>query len=169
MAYRGLRVLEHRLVMARQLGRPKLISVATGALGPNVTFEELLPAADTILVTPEADCSTLPIAIAMAAGLPIVSTVTPTVAELLEDRHTAAMTTKPQPRLIAQRVLDVQADHNLQWAISDMARTEAFEYFALTRFLDQHRSLYSQLAEGDRVEIAQPQPGAGLRFHGRAS
>jgi hypothetical protein len=62
--------------------------------------------ADTILVTPESDCSTLPIAICMAAGLPIVSTVTRTAAELLEDRHTAVMTTKPQPRLIAQRILD---------------------------------------------------------------
>jgi glycosyltransferase involved in cell wall biosynthesis len=154
---------------AGQLGRPKLFSIGTRVLRPDVTFEELLPAADTILVTPQADCSTLPIAVAMAAGLPIVSTVTTTVAEMLEDRHTAAMVTKPQPRLLAQRILDVQADHNLQWAISDMARTEAFEYFALTRFLDQHRSLYTQFMSGDKIEIAQPQPGAGARFHGRAS
>ena len=37
-------------------------------------------------------------------------------------------------KALAQRIEDVRHDRNLQWAISDMARTEAYEYFALTRF-----------------------------------
>jgi hypothetical protein len=49
-----------------------------------------------------------------------------------------------------------------------MARTEAYEYFSLTRFQAQHRTLYKQLAGGQRVELPQTAPGAGLRFHGRA-
>jgi glycosyltransferase involved in cell wall biosynthesis len=154
-----------------KLCRPDFLCVATEKLGANVTFEELLPAADTVLVTPDSDGrpDTLPIAISMAAGLPIVSTVSPTVAELLEDRHTALFTTKPQPRLIAQRILDLLSDERLAWSIADMARTEAYEYFSLTRFLDQHRALYKQFSAGEKVMIPQPQPGAGLRFHGRAS
>src|SRR5262245_58701582 len=157
------------VLFANQLNRPNYLVVATKQLGSDVTFEELLPAVDTVLVTPETPSATLPIAICMAAGLPIVATVTPTVAELLEDRHTALLTTHPQPRLVAQRVLDLLADAKMRWSLSDMARTEGFEYFSLTRFLEQHRSLYRQFASGERVEILQQQPGAGLRFHGRAS
>jgi glycosyltransferase involved in cell wall biosynthesis len=103
----------------------------------------------------------------MAAGLPIVSTVTYTVAELLEDRHTALMVPKPEARLIARRVLDLRADPGLQWSIADVARTEAYEYFSLTRFLEQWRGVYRQVAEGKQVEVVEPQPGAGRRFHGR--
>src|SRR5207248_2274587 len=88
-------------------------------------FEALLPAADTVLVTARGPVATLPIAICMAAALPIVSTVTYTVAELLEDRHTSLMVPQPTPRLLAQRVLDLRADPSLQWSIADMARTEA--------------------------------------------
>jgi len=156
---------------SERLRRSNFLCVATEKLSTSVSFEELLPAADTVLVTSDADGrpDTLPIAIAMAAGMPMVSTVSPTVAELLEDRHTALMTTKPQPRLIAQRVLDLLSDSRLAWSIADMARTEAYEYFSLTRLLDQHRTLYRQFSAHERVEIPQPQPGAGLRFHGRAS
>jgi hypothetical protein len=48
-----------------------------------------------------------------------------------------------------------------------MARTEAYEYFAMTRFLNQHRTAYRQFAAGEKVEILEQAPGAGLRFHGR--
>src|SRR5205814_4359542 len=132
---------------------PGLLSIAEQRLRRAVPFEELLPAADLVLVTATGPVATLPISICMAAALPIVSTVTPTVAELLEDRHTALFTTRPLPRLIAQRILDLRADSKLQWSITDMARTEAFEYFSLTRFLEQHRSLYRQFAAGNKVEI----------------
>jgi glycosyltransferase involved in cell wall biosynthesis len=146
---------------------PSLLSIAEQRLGRPVAFEELLPAADLMLVTATQPVATLPVAIGMAAGLPIVATVTPTVAELLEDRHTALFTTKPLPQLIAQRILDLRNDTSLQWSIADMARTEAYEYFSLSRFLQQHRALYEQVARGAPVEIPQQQPGAGLRFHGR--
>jgi glycosyltransferase involved in cell wall biosynthesis len=159
---------ESNIDFAASLKRHDFFTAAIQRLARQVEFEELLPAADTILITPVAPSSTLAIAICMAAGLPIVATVTPTVAELLEDRHTALLTTA-QPRAVAQRVLDLLADNNLQWSISDMARTEAYDYFSLTRFLEQHRALYRQLAAGQTIQLPQPQPGAGARFHGRAS
>jgi glycosyltransferase involved in cell wall biosynthesis len=135
-------------------------------LGRRVEFEELLPATDLVLVTASGPVATLPISICMAAALPIVATVTYTVGELLQDRHNALLVPKPAPRLLAQRVLDLRQETGVQWTISDMARTEAYEYFSLTRFLDQHRHLYRQLAAGQRVEVPQPAPGAGARFHG---
>jgi hypothetical protein len=48
-----------------------------------------------------------------------------------------------------------------------MARTEAYEYFSITRFVNQHRTVYRQLVEGAKVEVPEAGPGAGLRFHGR--
>lgn len=152
---------------AQSLAGQGLLAVSETALGRRTEFEELLAAADTVLVTARGPVATLPIAVCMAAALPIVSTVTYTVAELLEDRHTALMVPRPAPRLIARRLLDLRDDRNTQWSIADMARTEAYEYFSLTRFLDQFRAAYRQVAAGDKVEIPEPPPGAGRRFHGR--
>jgi glycosyltransferase involved in cell wall biosynthesis len=103
----------------------------------------------------------------MASALPIIGTVTSTVSELLEDRHTALMTQPDNARLLAQRILAVRKDARLQWSIADMARTEAYEYFSQTRFIEQHRAAYRAASAGIKVEIAEEAPGAGLRFHGR--
>jgi glycosyltransferase involved in cell wall biosynthesis len=146
---------------------PGSLQVAEERLARKVEFEELLPATDMILVTARGPVPTLPIAMCMAAGLPIVSAVTYTASELLEDHHTALMTPKGSPRLLAQRVLELRENGDLQWRVSDMARTEAYEYFTLTRFLNQWRTAYEQLAAGAKVEVPEQPAGAGLRFHGR--
>ena len=89
----------------------------------------------------------------MAAGLPIVSTVTYTVSEMLEDRHTALMVGKFDPPAVARRVLDLYDDPGLQWRIADAARAEAYEYFALSRFVEQYRTVYRQVVTGQTVSI----------------
>lgn len=149
---------------ARRLGRSSVLRVA----GAGYEFEELLPAADMVLVPARGSVATLPIAIAMAAGLPIVATVTYTVSELLEDHHTALMVRKGSPKVLAQRILELREDGRLQWAVSDMARTEAYEFFSMSRFLSQYRELYGQVARGGPVRLPEVAAGAGLRFHGRA-
>lgn len=151
---------------AEQQKQPHLLILAEQRLRRSVEFDELLPAADTVLISANGSVSTLPIAICMAAGLPIVSTVTSEVAELLEDRHTALMVPRSSSRSIAQRVMDLQADKNAQWSLADMAKTEAFEYFAHSRFVNQYRTLISQTLAGETVAVPQAAPGAGLRFHG---
>jgi len=154
--------------LAERQHQPGLVNTAEHRLGRRVEFEELVPAADLVLVSATGAVDTLPIAIAMAAGLPIVSTVTYMVSELLEDRHTALMVGNPSPRAMAQRILDLRADPALQWTIADAARVEAYEYFSMTRFLNQWRGVYRQVARGEKVEVPEERPGAGLRFHGRA-
>ena len=153
---------------AQSLGGGHAVVAGERTLGRAVEFEELLPAADAVLVTARGPVATLPLAVCMAAGLPIVSTVTYTVAELLEDRHTAVMVPRPAARLVARKMLDLRDDTQTQWSIADMARTEAYEYFSLTRFLDQFRAVYGQVAAGTDVEVPEPAPGAGRRFHGRS-
>jgi glycosyltransferase involved in cell wall biosynthesis len=148
--------------------QPDLLIVAEPRLGRRLEFEELLPAADLILATPISPAATLPISIAMAAALPIVATTSYTTGELLEDRHTALLVAPGSVKALTRRVLDLEQDSNVQWAICDMARTEAYEYFSLTRFVNQFRQVYRQIAEGQKVEVPEQRPGAGMRFHGRA-
>ena len=163
---RGERVVA-AAARARQLVGGSLLSVATSRLGGAVEYEGLLAAVDSVMVTARGPVATLPIAVCMAAGLPIVSTVTYTVAELLEDRHTALMVPRHSAPRLARRLIDLREDAGTQWSIADVARTEAYEYFSLTRFLDQWRGVYRQVGAGQAVEVVEPQPGAGQRFHAR--
>jgi glycosyltransferase involved in cell wall biosynthesis len=151
-----------------RVGQAEMLIDAEKRLGERVPFESLMGAADAVLVTAQAPVETLSISVCMAAGLPIVAAVSPTVAELLEDRHTALMLADPTPRKLAQRVLDLRENTQLQWEIADKARTEAYEFFSLTRFHSQYAALFDAIAQGKPVEFPQQSPGAGLRFHGRA-
>jgi len=152
---------------AVKTGKAQIMQVASDRLGRQASFEELIRVCDAGLVTARGPVPTLPIAMCMAGGLPLVGVVSRTVSELLEDRHTALMVGKHSPRLLAQRVLDLCDDEALRWSITDMARTEAYEYFSQSRFLSQWRAVYESVAAGRVPEIPQQAPGAGLRFHGR--
>lgn len=152
-----------------QLGTPREICIAEQRLGRALEYEDLLPATDMVLATATGPVATLPIAIAMAAALPIIATATPSLCELLEDRHTALLVSdKALPSVIARKVLELHEDKSLQWRLADMARTEAYEYFSGTRFLEQWRSLYRQAAAGGKVDVPEISPGVGSRFAGRA-
>lgn len=146
----------------------KFITFATDKFGSDISYEKVLSAADMVFVTADAPAPTLSIAITMASGIPIISTVSPTVAELLEDRHNCLMVTRPTSRLISRKALDLNDDAQLRWKLTDTAKTEAYEYFSMSRFVDQYRAVYEQAAMGKRIEIPQPAPGAGARFHGLA-
>jgi glycosyltransferase involved in cell wall biosynthesis len=148
-----------------RLQQEDLCAIATERLGRTVTFEQLLPAADVALITATSPVATLPIAVCMAAGLPIVAVVSSTVSELLEDRHNAMLVSSDSPRAIARRILDLREDSSLEWKLRDTARAEAYEYFSQTRFVQQYRDVYRQADAGERVEVSEPAPGAGSRFH----
>jgi glycosyltransferase involved in cell wall biosynthesis len=125
-----------------RLGQSDMVKIAqTQQTGP-IPFEQLLGVADLCLVTATNGAPTLPIAMCMAGGVPIISTVTYMLAELLEDRHTALMVPRRSPRALAQRVLDLRADPNLQARLVETARAEAYEHFSMTRMLEQYRQLY---------------------------
>lgn len=144
--------------------QPESVLLAEKRLGRAVEFESLLPAADMVLVTAQAPVPTLPVWACMAAAKPIVATVSSTISELLEDRHTALLVPQNAPRLLAQHILNLREDAQLQWKLSDMARTEAYEYAAQTRFLEQYRAAYRQCAAGGKVDIPEPAPGRAFAF-----
>lgn len=160
--------LQRAVRLGQQLEPNAGLVVAEQRLGRPVSFESLTAVADIGLTTATGTVGPLATATLMAAGLPVVATATYATSELLEDHHTALMTPKPTARLIARRILELHEDASLQWRLADVARTEAYEYFSLSRFIDQHGTLYSQILANQPVHIDQPAPGAGLRFHGRA-
>jgi glycosyltransferase involved in cell wall biosynthesis len=125
-------------------------TVAESKLQRSLAFEELLPTSDLILVTPTGSAPSLPICIAMASGLPIVGTASSIVGEFLEDRHTALLIRSGSPKLLAQRVLDLQADAALQWKIGDQARGEAYQYFSVSQQMEKFSELYQILIRADQ-------------------
>jgi glycosyltransferase involved in cell wall biosynthesis len=110
---------------------------------PDVPIESLFSAADAVLLTPEAPVPPLIVAMSMASDRPIVATTTPQLCELIEDRHTALLVTKPSPRLIAQRVMDLFADAKLSWQIQDRARAEAYDSLTQSKMLSAYETLYT--------------------------
>jgi glycosyltransferase involved in cell wall biosynthesis len=127
-----------------RLGLAELVTLAEQKLGRSIRFEELLAVADACLVTPAGVAPTLPIATVMASGVPIISTVTYMLSELLEDRHTALMVPNRSPRSLVQRVQDLRADLALRAKITETARAEAYEHFSMTRMMDEYRRVFKE-------------------------
>jgi glycosyltransferase involved in cell wall biosynthesis len=130
--------------LANRLKQGGMVTQAEKILDHAIDFEALLSIADVCLSPPAGAAPTLPIAITMAAGVPIVSTVTYMLAELLEDRHTAMMVPTRSPRALVQRVLDLREDASLQAKLVDTARAEAYEHFSMTRMLDAYRRVLGE-------------------------
>ena len=137
--------------LGNRLKQPDLVTVAENENRGPFRFEDLLPIADFCLVTAAGAVPTLPIATVMAAGVPIISTVTYMVAELLEDRHTALMVPGHSPRVLAQRITDLRQDPALAAKLADTARAEAYEHFSMTRMLDAYRRVFE--SESQRSSI----------------
>jgi len=121
-----------------------------------MSYERLLAAADVAIVSADAPVPTLPIATTMAAGLPIVARTTDTVCELLEDHHTALMVGDSRARHLADRVIQLRQDPHLRWKLADTARSDAYEFFSQSRYMEQWRQCYRQAAGGKTIQIDQP-------------
>jgi glycosyltransferase involved in cell wall biosynthesis len=137
------------------LGQPELVTLAEEKLGRRVEFEELVGVADVGVVSAAGPVATLPVAVAMAGGVPLVATVTGEVSELLEDRHTALMTAAGAPRLLAQRIRTLREDGELGRRLADRARSEAYEYFAMSGFIEGAAGFYEGVM-GEAVVGARP-------------
>jgi len=122
---------------ARRLQPESLVIAPVG-----MAYEELLAAADVAVVSADAPVPTLPIATTMAGGLPIVACATDTVCELLEDHHNALMIGDSHGRRLAERIMQLREDSRLRWKLADAARTEAYEFYSQSRYLEQWRQCY---------------------------
>ena len=128
--------------LGTKLHQKNLVIVAERALGREVEFDNLLCAADALLVCAEGATETLAVALAMKAGVPIVAARNPHLAELLIDDSTAMTVATPSPRAMAQRILDLQADASQRQRITANAKQLADKLFSPAQFLNQYCSLY---------------------------
>jgi glycosyltransferase involved in cell wall biosynthesis len=109
---------------------------------------EAVSAADAALFFPERDCGVGALAAAMAAGLPIVASRTPDVAECTVGGEGAWLVPPGDPREGAAGVMRVLDDVDLARRISQAARRRAQEDFAPARCRERLAEVYSLACPG---------------------
>jgi glycosyltransferase involved in cell wall biosynthesis len=132
--------------LAKSLRQPNVLVIAEERLGRRIEFEQLLGAADLSLITASGVTPSMPVAMCMAAGLPIVAGAAPVTSELLADGRTASVAPKLAPRLVAQRLLKTMEDPAGAAALGRAARAEAARRFDPRLAADRFLSLYRQVA-----------------------
>lgn len=115
---------------------------------PSLTWPQLVACADVFLAPAVDEIATEPLAIAMAAGLPIVAAAVRSVAELIADGQNGLLYRPDQPRKIAQRVLKAIGDVELRRKLGGTAKAQAFEVFGLRAFRDNYARLYENVLAG---------------------
>jgi glycosyltransferase involved in cell wall biosynthesis len=135
--------------LGRKLAQRGLVISAERALGRPVEYADLAAAADAALVTADAPAATLPVSVAMAAGVPVVSAERPELAELIVDGVTGLTVAKPAPRLLAQRVLDLRAQPALARALAGNAERRVEELYSPAAYVQSHRALYGLSASDE--------------------
>lgn len=108
----------------------------------------LAAAADLLLVPAIDEAPVGAIAAAMAAGLPIVGTQTPSTAEMLRHGDNAWLCPPRNPMAMATLVRRVLRDPDAMRRVAQTARREAAERFAPARMIDDYRRLYDDVRSG---------------------
>jgi glycosyltransferase involved in cell wall biosynthesis len=138
--------LPHLRHLAGSLRQPLVLVVAEERLGRRIDFEALLGAADVALVTASGVVPSAPIAMCMAAGLPIVAGAGPVTSELLTDGRTASLAPKLAPRVIAQQLLQTLENPTRAAALGQAARSDAARRFESRASAGRFLGLYRQIA-----------------------
>jgi glycosyltransferase involved in cell wall biosynthesis len=140
--------LARAAILGVKLRQQGLAVVAERKLGGATQFAGIIPAADAVLVTARSSAPTLPVAMAMAAGAPVIAVATPELSEFISDGETGLTVSRESAsaRTLAQRVLDLRSDAEAAAAITTRAREHAIRLFSVDEFTRRMRSLYEQVA-----------------------
>ena len=117
-------------------------------VGSDVRYEELVAAADALVITPLDDASTTPISWAMAASVPVIGTAVYAVAELIGHQHNGYLVLPKRAQVMSTRIAAALSHAGEMTKEREVARGQAFEVFSVRRFADQHTQLYENLAAG---------------------
>jgi glycosyltransferase involved in cell wall biosynthesis len=130
----------------------RLLIVARQRLGSKIEFDEIVPAADAALLCARPGSPILPMAICLAAGLPVVATETTEVAEFLTDNVNALLERSTNPRRLAQRVLDLQNNSSLRQMLAPAARKRGDTQFSVARYTANWRHIYARINGYDSAD-----------------
>ncbi|MBI4580535.1 MAG: glycosyltransferase [Planctomycetes bacterium] len=109
---------------------------------------ELLAVADALVVPALGDVSSGWIAWAMAAGVPIVGSAVPAVAEFIADRQNGFLCKPGEPHTLAIRIRTVFESPELLAQCARTAGQQAYETFRAERCVDEFLKLLRNLVAG---------------------
>lgn len=135
-----------RRYVTRMAG-PDLLVVPDAQL----SWAELISAADVFLVPATTDVCTEPMGIAMAAGVVCVGCAVHSIAEILADRHNGLLSRDASLQHLAGRIITALEDRSLVRQVTDVARSQAFEVFGVRAFADNYQQVYRNVIEGRPV------------------
>jgi glycosyltransferase involved in cell wall biosynthesis len=113
---------------------------------PELPLADLLAASDLAAYLPIGDAPLSPIALAMAAGCPLVATDVPVVTEVLSHGRNAWLCRPGDPADATRTMLRALEDQGQSRRQAQNARAAADTLFAPARMLEQYRRAYANLA-----------------------
>ena len=151
--------------------QPQLVVDAERRLGRDVSFDELIGAADVALFTGSSDAAVLPLAACAAAGLPVVATKSALVRETFTTDDLVVVETK-DVRTLSQRILEVQENPSRRARLGAAASARARRVFDAASFLKEYAELYQRVAERHGAAVVRrnliPDSFAAVTGDGRA-
>jgi glycosyltransferase involved in cell wall biosynthesis len=124
-----------------------LLVNAEQRLGEPIAFESLTSAADAALEFGQGMSPVLPVETCMAAGVPIVAATAPGLRGVFRNGVNAVFEEGATPRRLAQRLLALRKDRDLQQMIATAAAAQAKELFSPALNLEQWRTAYPKVGE----------------------
>jgi len=124
--------------------QPKMLIVPPA----DVPFEELIAAADMLLLPVTDDVDPTAIAWALAAGVTVIGAAVPAVTELIAHRTNGYLynpRSQAGPTLTIARLLQDRPDDD---HCREVGRGQAYEAFGLRRYLEQTHQLYQNVTTG---------------------
>lgn len=114
------------------------------------TVCELLAAADLAVYVPPADAPLGSVALAMAAGTPILASAVPATTELLAHGQNAWLCRADNPQDVARRLLQAVENPPQSQRQARLARSQAYQAFSRRRMIDQYLRAYENLFSNRR-------------------
>jgi glycosyltransferase involved in cell wall biosynthesis len=119
--------------------------------GDQYSPAELLAASDMLVVPAVKAVPAGWLAWAMAAGVPVVGTAVPTIAELIQDEKTGFLAASAKPHALATRIRQAWEDVEARQRCVTAARDRAYSQFRLQKFIDAHLKIVEGLVTQDRA------------------
>ena len=136
----------------------RLERLSRGMIAPHATiwpgighrYEDLIAVADALVITANTDVPTTPIAWAMAASVPVLGSAVYCVAELIAHKQNGLLIKPDAGPATSVAIAAMWTRLNGLDREKEVARGQAYEVFSARRFVDQHLTLYDNLARGIR-------------------
>ncbi len=126
----------------------------------SVPHPDLVAVADLAVVAPAANVSTGTIAWAMAAGVPVIGTAVPCVAELITENRNGRLIDPAPAKRLATHLARLAGEPQALRRLAEVARTDADRLFRVCRYVEQMHRLYENLTHGrlaaDGIDDCEP-------------